>query len=152
MKKVIFIYLITLLAGHAGYSQESWMFKGYLKGMSIMQTVGDNGEMAIENILHNRIDLSWYATERLTLTAGLRNRIIAGNNVSLIPDYSDYVSRDPGYLDLSWVWADRTSWVGVSQLDRLMIDYTAGKFQVTLGRQRINWGSRSRMCAIILIF
>ncbi len=141
MKKVISIYLFfMLLAGQDGYSQDNWMFKGYLKGMSIMQTIGDNGEMAIENVLHNRLDLNWYATERLTLTAGLRNRIIAGNNVSLIPDYSEYVSRDPGYFDLSWVWADQTSWVGVSQLDRLMIDYSAGKFQVTLGRQRINWG------------
>ena len=48
--------------------------------------------------------------------------------------------RDPGYFDLSWVWADNTSWIGVSQFDRLMIDYTSGKLQVTVGRQRINWG------------
>ncbi len=115
------------------------MLKGYVKGMTAMQTIDDGG-MAIENTLHNRFDLNWYINDSFTITAGLRNRIIAGNNVSIIPNYSDYVGRDVGYFDLSWVWADKNSWIGVSQLDRLMIDYTTGNFQATIGRQRINWG------------
>ena len=115
------------------------MLKGYVKGMTAMQTIDDGG-MSIENTLHNRFDLNWYINDNLTFTAGLRNRIIAGNNVALIPNYSDYVGRDVGYFDFSWVWADENSWIGVSQLDRLMIDYSVGNFQVTLGRQRINWG------------
>ena len=115
------------------------MLKGYVKGMTAMQTIDDGG-MAIENTLHNRFDLNWYINDSFTITAGLRNRIIAGNNVTIIPDYADYVGRDVGYFDLSWVWADKNSWIGVSQLDRLMIDYTTGNFQATIGRQRINWG------------
>lgn len=116
------------------------MLKGYVKGMTTMQTIGDDGEIAIENLVHNRFDVNWYISDKLTFTAGLRNRIIIGNNVSLIPGYADYVSRDFGYFDLSWVWADNNSWIGLSQLDRLTFDYTAGNLQITLGRQRINWG------------
>jgi hypothetical protein len=116
------------------------MLKGYVKGLGTMQTIGDNGEISLENVLHNRMDLNWFINDHFTVSAGLRNRVIIGNNVSLIPGYSDYVSRDNGFLDLSWRWADENSWVGISQLDRLMIDYTVGNFQVTLGRQRINWG------------
>ncbi len=131
--------LIFILLSLNIYAQDNWMLKGYVKGMTAMQTI-DDGKMAIENTLHNRLDFNWYINDAFTFTAGLRNRIIAGNNVTLIPDYSDYVSRDLGYFDMSWVWADQNSWIGVSQLDRLMVDYTIGNLQVTLGRQRINWG------------
>ncbi len=138
LKKQIFIVLffLSFLMG----AQENWMVKGYVKGLAIMQTVGEDGEMALENVVHNRFDVNWFINEKLTFTAGLRNRIIIGNNVSLIPGYADYVSRDNGYFNMSWVWAENTSWIGLSQLDRFMLDYTAGNLQVTVGRQRINWG------------
>lgn len=139
MPNKFYIILIFSLLSTIIYAQDNWMLKGYVKGMTAMQTIDDGG-MSIENTLHNRFDLNWYINENFTFTAGIRNRIIAGNNVALIPNYSDYVGRDVGYFDLSWVWADENSWIGVSQLDRLMIDYSVGNFQVTLGRQRINWG------------
>jgi len=139
MYKKIHIIIFFILFSTIIYAQDNWMLKGYVKGMTAMQTIDDGG-MAIENTLHNRFDLNWYINDSFTITAGLRNRIIAGNNVTIIPDYADYVGRDVGYFDLSWVWADKNSWIGVSQLDRLMIDYTTGNFQATIGRQRINWG------------
>ena len=131
---------MMLLLSCTALAQEKWMVKGYVKGMAIMQTIGEDGEMALENVVHNRFDVNWFISDKLTFTGGLRNRIIIGNNVSLIPGYADYVSRDNGYFDLSWVWAENTSWIGLSQLDRFMLDYTTGNLQVTVGRQRINWG------------
>ena len=139
MLKNIHITIILILFSTIIYSQDNWMLKGYVKGMTAMQTI-ENGDMAIENTLHNRFDFNWYINDNFTFTSGFRNRIIVGNNVSIIPNYADYVGRDVGYFDLSWVWADENSWIGVSQLDRLMIDYTVGSFQITVGRQRINWG------------
>ena len=139
MIKKTFLFLILCLIISVGYAQDNWMIKGYVKGMTAMQSV-DDGNMAIENTLHNRFDMNWYINKNFTFTAGLRNRIIAGNNVSLIPNYSDFVARDFGYFDMTWVWAENNSWIGISQLDRLMFDYNKGNFQVTLGRQRINWG------------
>lgn len=116
------------------------MMRGYVKGLSAMQTLGDEGEIALENTLHNRFDVNWYMSDKFTFTVGMRNRIIVGNNVTLIPGYGDYIARDNGYFDLSWLWAEDDSWIGVTQLDRLMLDYTTGNLQITLGRQRINWG------------
>jgi hypothetical protein len=138
-KKNIIILIIFIITS-ASYAQESWMLKGYIKGMTSMQTAGNDGLMTIENTIYNRFDFNWYISDHFTFTAGLRNRIIAGNNVNLIPNYGEHVSRDNGFLDLTWIWADRTSWIGVSQFDRLMIDYTVGNLQITVGRQRINWG------------
>ena len=139
MIKNIYVTIFFILLSTSIYAQDNWMIKGYVKGMTAMQSVED-GNMAIENTLHNRFDMNWYINDNFTFTAGLRNRIIAGNNVSLIPNYSDFVARDFGYFDMTWVWAENNSWIGISQLDRLMFDYNKGNFQITLGRQRINWG------------
>lgn len=134
------ILLLFLAHSFLGLAQEKWMMRGYVKGLSAMQTLGEDGVVAIENTLHNRFDFNWYLSDRFTFTAGMRNRVIVGNNVTLIPDYSEYVSRDNGYADLSWVWAESDSWIGITQFDRLMLDFTSGNLQITLGRQRINWG------------
>jgi hypothetical protein len=116
------------------------MLKGYVKGMmTAMQSIEDDN-MSLEYTLHNRFDFSWYINDHFAFSAGMRNRIITGNKMNIIPDYSEYVGRDTGYFDLNWIWANENSWIGVSQLDRFYLDYTLGKFEVTLGRQRINWG------------
>jgi hypothetical protein len=120
-------------------AQDNFMLKGYVKGMTAMQSyTGDY--MLIENTVHNRLDFNWYINDNFTFTTGLRNRMIVGNNVSKIPNYDDYLSRDLGYFDMAWVWMNNTSIVGVSQLDRLNVDYTYKRLQITIGRQRINWG------------
>ncbi|MCK5907490.1 MAG: hypothetical protein KAG37_07855, partial [Flavobacteriales bacterium] len=138
MKKLYLSILLIIIALNIN-AQDSFMMKGYVKGMSAMQSY-TGGDMVIENTLHNRFDVDWYINDNFTFTAGLRNRVIVGNNVSLIPNYDDYVSRDLGYADLSWVWMSNNSSIGVSQLDRLNIDYSIGNLQITIGRQRINWG------------
>jgi len=135
----IYLTLIIIFFTTSIFAQDSFMMKGYVKGMSAMQSYSD-GDMIIENTLHNRFDVDWYINDNFTFTAGLRNRVIVGNNVSIIPNYDDYVSRDLGYADLSWVWISANSSIGVSQLDRLNIDYSIGNLQITIGRQRINWG------------
>ena len=133
---IVVFFAVTLVVE----GQEKWMMKGYVKGLSAMQTLGDEGDVALENTLHNRFDVNWYMSDKFTFTVGMRNRIIVGNNVTLIPGYADYIARDNGYLDLSWLWMETDSWIGVTQFDRLMLDYTTGNLQITLGRQRINWG------------
>lgn len=138
-KKIILILILNMMSFMI-FSQDNWMIKGYVKGMTSMQTAGTDGTIIIENSIYNRFDTNWYLNENFTFTMGLRNRIVAGNNVTLIPNYDEYVGRDTGFLDLTWVWANQTSWIGVSQFDRLMIDYTVDNLQITVGRQRINWG------------
>ncbi len=140
MFKKITLVLILNMMSFMIFSQDNWMLKGYVKGMTSMQTAGTDGTIIIENSIYNRFDSNWYINDNFTFTMGLRNRIVAGNNVTLIPNYDEYVGRDTGFLDLTWVLANQTSWIGVSQFDRLMIDFTVDNLQITVGRQRINWG------------
>jgi len=140
MHKKTYIFLtLSLAISFMVKAQEKWTLNGYVKGMTAMQTT-NNSNISIENTLHNRFNFNWYVNKKTTFTVGLRNRIITGNNITLIPNYSNYLSKDNGYFNLSGVWANNNSYIGISQLDRLLIDYTIGKLQITIGRQRINWG------------
>jgi hypothetical protein len=90
-------------------------------------------------MLHNRLNLKAYPGRRTTIAVEIRNRFITGDMVRLDPGYAPGISADPGWIDLSWNISDGTSYVLNTMIDRAWIDFTAGGFQITAGRQRINW-------------
>jgi hypothetical protein len=55
-------------------------------------------------------------------------------------DYSELVTYDAGYLDLTFKIADNNSCIFYINFDRANLKWTLDKFELTLGRQRINWG------------
>ncbi|MCK5825265.1 MAG: hypothetical protein KAG96_07665 [Ichthyobacteriaceae bacterium] len=142
MKKyllLIFTNVLIFISTNT-FAQDNYMIKGYVKGMTNMQIVSDTIPILIENVLHNRIDFEWYVNDNFTFKSSLRNRIVAGNNFAVTNKYSEYLSNDNGKANLTWLWADNNSWAGISQFDRFMIDYSYKNLQITVGRQRINWG------------
>ena len=58
--------LLIFGASFLANAQEQWMMKGYVKGLSAMQTLGDEGEIALENTLHNRFDVDWYMSDKFS--------------------------------------------------------------------------------------
>lgn len=97
-------------------------------------------EWQINNQLHNRLNLAYYPSEALTLNASLRTRMLYGDNNRSVPHYAESFDQDAGYADLAFVPIDEKAWLVTSQIDRLNAQYTRGKYQVSVGRQRINWG------------
>ena len=57
-----------------------------------------------------------------------------------IPNYGEYVNDYDGVLPLEWLWVDNENVVANTIVDRLYYDYSSEKFQLRIGRQRINWG------------
>jgi hypothetical protein len=55
-------------------------------------------------------------------------------------NYGAYIDRDNGFFDLSHNWAEGSSYVLNTTIDRFYLDFTSGKWQVRAGRHRINWG------------
>ena len=92
------------------------------------------------NILHNRLNFRWYATDNLTIAIEARNRIFSGQIVKQYPGYKNIIDYDNGFFDLSKNVINGNGWFLHSSIDRLSLDYTFGKWQVKAGRQRINWG------------
>ncbi|MBE0679433.1 MAG: hypothetical protein IH592_11785, partial [Bacteroidales bacterium] len=88
-------------------------------------------------MLHNRLNFKAYTGRRITMAVEMRNRFITGDMVSLDPGYAPGLSADRGWADLSWNISDGTSYVLNTMIDRAWVDFTAGRFQITAGRQRI---------------
>ncbi|MBD3419080.1 MAG: hypothetical protein GF398_03070 [Chitinivibrionales bacterium] len=90
--------------------------------------------------LHNRLEGAWYATDRLTLHAGWRNRLVYGEQVEEVPGYQERLTGRRGMIDLTAKLAEGASYTAYTQLDRIYADVFVRDWQVRIGRQRVNWG------------
>lgn len=139
-------YILTILfplilwLGITGNGQaQKFTMNGYISNMQSVMFEEVDDLWFSENLFHNRLNFKYYATDNLTFTMELRTRFIYGDFVKTIPGYSDFISSDAGYVDLSWLIADKPSFILTTTIDRLYFDYSIGKFQTRVGRQRINW-------------
>jgi hypothetical protein len=112
--------------------------KGYLKEMASFNFLGDS--LLFQNLVHNRLNFVWYPTSEFTVYAELRTRLINGDLVRKIPDYSKFVDSNNDYWDLSANLIDTRTTLLTTMIDRLFIQWAHGNWEVKAGRQRINWG------------
>jgi len=143
MKRLFFLFglLIPLLAG----AQQTVYLSGYVKELFMyyqpeQQIPGLEGNSLTTNTIHNRLNFKWYATNQLTVVAEIRNRLLFGSLVKEYPAYQSVVDVDNGYLHLSFIPAEGSGWFVHSMFDRAYLDWVAGNWQITAGRQRVNWG------------
>lgn len=114
---------------------------GYMKELGILSTTRSFKRTRYDNILHNRVNSLWVLSPRLELKADLRTRLFNGYSVENTRDaFKESLGQDIGLLDLSWVWLDSKHTLGHSTLDRLFLTVTEKKWELSLGRQRVNWG------------
>ena len=141
-EKIIFVLLIFAVMASAqdedNWFNENTQFSGYVKFLN-SSTFKNFNSIANDNLLHNRLNLKIYASEAFTVSVELRNRLFWGNSVQNIPNYADLIDENQN-IDLSVNIIDKPALLLHSKIDRLNIDYRVGKWQFTIGRQRINWG------------
>lgn len=95
----------------------------------------------IDNLIHNRINIAWYPSQNLTGKLEFRNRIFTGDLVNLFhPFYGEFIDVNNDYLDLSWMPVENKDVVIHTMIDRFYFEWNKNDWEVSLGRQRINWG------------
>jgi len=144
MKKLIRIELLifAILVVHSSYGEtreKSWRLNGYLKEMGTFVIPQPGHDWMVNNLVHNRNNFKWNISKSFTFSLEERNRFYSGALTGTIPGYSDFIAYDNGLVNLSWNISEGDSHLLNAAIDRLWLDYTKGSFQVTLGRQRINW-------------
>ncbi len=142
-KFIILTFCITIInigLLKAQDKQRNWSLNGYVSNMqSVMFTHPDS--MSInDNLLHNRLNFNWYVNNNLSINLEMRNRFFWGDNVRNFPGYADIINSYDGVDFLSANIIDKPSFLFNTTIDRAIIDFAAGNFNLTLGRQRINWG------------
>ncbi|MEN8116150.1 MAG: hypothetical protein ABFS16_04185, partial [Bacteroidota bacterium] len=147
MKKALLTIILFLLVFNT-WSQSNLSFYGYIKDLGMyykpiepMQVSETKSlDYLLLNQIHNRLNFRWYASDQLTFALEARNRIYFGQMIKEFPEYEDLIDTDNGYLDMGTTLIAQESWFLHTMLDRAWIDYTKGKWQFRVGRQRINWG------------
>ena len=154
MIKYTSLLLLTILIyanAHAQLSQ--WEFGGYAKDL-ITYADGDysllpeefayfqNFEIGrLQNTAQLRLNLFWYPTDGLSATAQARSLLIYQKNIKLSQMFLGSLTTDSYYFDLKAEWTEENDWYASSEIDRLYLDWIYKDIEVTLGRQRIAWGT-----------
>lgn len=143
IQHILFILLLitsqSALAQSSG-KDKSWELKGYLNDMQMVQFQKINDPWILDNEVHNRLDFSWYPGRVFRMGLGMRNRFLFGQGFISNPAYKGSLTTDPGLVNMTWSILSGKSFLMVSQFDRAWFSLTTGKVQITVGRQRINWG------------
>lgn len=143
IKSTFFLFLLmafTFSSFSQDKKQKNWSMNGYVKDLQMIMFTEINQEWITNNIIHNRLNFKWYPTTSLTLKVEMRNRFIYGEMVKdPVMDYAKYVDVENGVFDLSDVLLKENSFLLHSMIDRAFIDYFKNKWQLRVGRQRINW-------------
>ena len=149
MPKMRIPFLIALIFfmhfGLSGQEKEySWwkdrvQVSGFVKYMNTA-SIASLDSMITDNLIHNRLRLKVNITNKLTSVVEMRNRIFYGQATSLNTNLVSLLDEDSGLIDLSIVPIKKQAVITHSILDRAYLKYSAEKWELRLGRQRINWG------------
>lgn len=143
---ICFITVLMCFSLQGGFSQEKKMtLSGYVKDMLLYfrpstKYPGLDNDFYYSNVVHNRLKFRWYPNGHLTFGIEVRNRLLSGSMISDLPFYKTTIDFDPGYFNLSKVVVSKNSWFLHSFVDRAWMEYASGNWQITFGRQRVNWG------------
>jgi hypothetical protein len=135
-----FMLVLLLPAPHQVPAQLTASASGYLSNMQSVMFEKIDGPWTVDNLLHNRLNFKAVYGSYLNAALEVRNRFLFGETVKYFPGYAGMIGQDRGWADLSWNLVSETSFILNTSIDRAYIDLNFGKFQATIGRQRINWG------------
>ena len=130
---IAFLFIISI----EGVSQKlnpSFSLNGYVKYLPAYM---DYSFFESENnhLIHNRINFRGYFGDNLSIGLELRNRVFFND----IPS----IQGDDGLVNMSYFIVREDNFVFNSMVDRLWLKYQKDKIEISIGRQRVNWGVNS---------
>jgi len=143
IKTLFVVILLNIQFADFILAQEpsKYEFKGYIKDLqNVFIPKQDSLSWFSDNTLENRLQLKYYPYSWLTADVQVRSRFMYGDFVEKIPGYKDYIDQHMGYFNMSTLWGNNKSFLALSEIDRLNVMMNFSKWQITLGRQRVNWG------------
>jgi hypothetical protein len=96
---------------------------------------------SFQNTLQNRISVRYYPGQGWRLAGDIRSRVLYQENFNPEGLYADVLGAADDAIDLTAILVNTPDVVAVSQVDRLNVAWTLGALQVTVGRQRVAWGT-----------
>jgi len=114
---------------------------GYIKEMPSLSFDNISDKVAFNNIVYNRINFRYRPISEIQFVVETRNRLLSGNMVKQLSGIlPEMLEKDNGLVDASFVAYSNDNMIWHINPDRFYIDWQTGKWQIRMGRQRINWG------------
>ncbi|MEW6511259.1 MAG: hypothetical protein AB1428_09900 [Bacteroidota bacterium] len=132
--------LITLAAVSVSAQPKPAEVGGYVKYL-ISRTDTRTEDPSLDQLIHARLNTAWYPAESLTGNLELRTRAFFGDAVQRTPGFASQLGHDGGIGKLGVALWDRPRSTGYAELDRCYLTWTPGRWQASIGRQRIAWGT-----------
>ena len=88
-------------------------------------------ESQTNHLIHNRLNIRGYIQENFSIGLELRNRILFNQGG---------FNSDNGWVDLSHYFVNDPKFKIHSMIDRMWLKYQKEKIEISIGRQRVNWG------------
>lgn len=145
--KILIYTFILIFPFHYSKAQEekkkpfeNISLNGYVSSMQSVMFDTLKNPWIIDNLIHNRLNFEWYGNN-FSASVQLRNRFMFGDQVRANSyNYKEQIDNDRGWVDMSWSYNDANSFLLNTNIDRAYLKYTKNNFEITAGRQRINWG------------
>lgn len=139
MRHLIFLIILFYLTSFG--QADDYEVNGYAKYLfSSSRLAGDENRLN-DHLLHARLNTRWSPTFSFYSVLETRLRGYYGDSVSEVPGFKDLIKNKYDLLDLDAVLLDKSDSYIYAEIDRLYFDYTTGKLEMTIGRQRIAWGT-----------
>ncbi|MGZ8557025.1 MAG: DUF1302 family protein [Chitinophagaceae bacterium] len=145
MKKLLHIFFFSVLIATVSAQDSTALPKkltinGYIKDLQTLTFDKQFKELITGNLIHNRLNIKWKPSERVTAAAEFRNRLYWGEEVKLTPGFASLLRNVNEKANLQKAWIKNRSLVLHTNVERLYFDYQDTELNVRIGRQRINWG------------
>lgn len=127
-------------ATDTGKKTHKFTVNGYLKYLEQLSYTTDITKLRTLDLIHNRLNFKYEPDDHWTFKLEFRNRIYYGDEVAEYPGFAALETGGEGAVNLSENWVNRNSMLFNTTIDRANAEYVNGKWDITLGRQRINWG------------
>lgn len=142
----VLIYLICFISislesvAQTEESPHDFRVNGYVKYLPSVRFGGQIDGLFADHLLHNRINMRYTYGSNWIAYASVRTRAFYGSTVREFPFFGEFLEQDNGIVDASHVLYTQNAFLLHSMSDRFYVDWRKDKWQVTIGRQRINWG------------
>jgi hypothetical protein len=135
----LFLLFIPLIKIEAQLS--SFDYNGYAKYLFSSSNSSLLNDRLNDHLIHSRFNSKWYASDAITTALELRFRAFYGESVEKISSFKEFVQTPRDFVKLdAFLWESEKS-LGYLEVDRLWLDWYTRDLQVTVGRQRVAWGT-----------
>ena len=138
---VFFFWINPLTAQEDSTKKPSpFSLKGYVKFLEQVSFAQNASELLTNELIHNRLNMRYQPSDQWNFRLEIRNRIYYGELVQDYPDFASLVTGSSDIFSLSKNWVNEHAVLINSSIDRASVEFEKGKWDITAGRQRINWG------------